>query len=263
MSSRLFLNRGDDMSRVKKAALTAAAVVFWLLVWQIAAVCLNNKILLVSPVDVAGRLVRLIPMGEFWESILFSAGRILLGFALGMTVGCLLAWASGKVKFIRILFSPLVSVMKSIPVASFTILALIWIGSRDLSVLVSFLICVPIVYSNMLEGIDSLDPKLKEMSKIFRIPVWKRFTGVYLSQLLPYFRSAVRLAIGLCWKSGVAAEVIGIPSGSIGEKLFESKVYLETADLFAWTLVVIVFSWLCEKLFVALVALLWRRVERS
>lgn len=251
------------MSKFKKAVVTVLSIIFWLGVWQIASMKINNKILLVSPVEVAVRLVSLVPTAEFWKSAAFSTVRILLGFALGMMVGCVLAWASGKLKFIRILFSPLISVMKSIPVASFTILALIWIGSRDLSVLVSFLICVPIVYANMLEGIDNLDPKLKEMSKIFRIPLWKRFTGVYLSQLLPYFRSAVRLAIGLCWKSGVAAEVIGIPDGSMGEKLFESKVYLETADLFAWTLAVIVMSWLCEKVFVSLVALLQRRVERS
>lgn len=251
------------MSRLKKAGVTALCILFWLGVWQLAAMKINNKILLVSPIEVAERLVKLVPSVEFWKSAAFSSARILMGFALGMTAGCLLAWAAGKLKFIRILFSPLVSVMKSIPVASFTILALIWIGSKDLSVLVSFLICVPIVYANMLEGIDNLDPKLKEMAKIFRIPLRKRFTGVYLSQLLPYFRSAVRLAVGLCWKSGVAAEVIGIPSGSMGEKLFESKVYLETADLFAWTLSVIVFSWICEKVFVSLVALLQRRIERS
>lgn len=251
------------MSKLKKAAATAVSVIFWLIVWQIAAMKINNKILLVSPIAVVVRLVELIPTRDFLSSAVFSTARVLLGFALGMTAGCALAWAAGKVKFIRVLFSPLISVMKSIPVASFTILALIWIGSRDLSVLVSFLICVPIVYANMLEGIDNLDPKLKEMSRIFKIPLWKRFTSVYLSQLLPYFRSAVRLAIGLCWKSGVAAEVIGIPDGSMGEKLFESKVYLETADLFAWTLAVIVLSWLCEKLFVSLVALLQRRVERS
>lgn len=251
------------MIKVKKTAAIAVSVIFWLAVWQIAAVRLNNKILLVSPLMVAERLVKLVPTADFWSSAAFSAGRILLGFALGMTAGCLLAWGAGKLKFVRILFSPLISVMKSIPVASFTILALIWIGSKDLSVLVSFLICVPIVYANMLEGIDNLDPKLREMSKIFKIPLWKRFTKVYLSQLLPYFRSAVRLGIGLCWKSGVAAEVIGIPDGSMGEKLFESKIYLETADLFAWTLAVILFSWACEKVLVSLVALLQRRVERS
>ena len=131
-----------------------------------------------------------------------------------------------------------------------------------MSVLVSFLISVPIVCSNMLEGIDSLDPKLKEMAKVFRIPVYKRFSGVYLSQLLPYFRSASRLAMGLCWKSGVAAEVIGLPDNSIGEMLYESKVYLETADLFAWTFVVILLSFLCEKLFLLFVDILRKRVER-
>ena len=250
------------MTKIKKALITAASILFWLIIWQIAAVKLNSKILLVSPVEVAKRLVELVPTGEFWRSVMFSSGRILLGFALGLTCGCLLALAAGKIKAVRILFSPLISVMKSIPVASFTILALIWIGSKDLSVLVSFLICVPIVCANMLEGIDSLDPKLKEMSKVFKIPVGRRFVGVYLSQLLPYFRSASRLAIGLCWKSGAAAEVIGIPDGSIGEKLFESKVYLETADLFAWTLTVILLSWLCEKVFVALIGLLQKRVEK-
>ena len=247
---------------LKKFLITSASVLFWLIVWQIAAVRLNSKILLVSPVDVVKRLCVLVPTGNFWRSVGFSATRILLGFALGLTCGCLLAFAAGKLRFVRTLFSPLISVMKSIPVASFTILALIWIGSKDLSVLVSFLICVPIVYSNMLEGIDALDPKLREMSEVFGIPVWRRFVGVYLSQLLPYFRSASRLAIGLCWKSGAAAEVIGIPDGSIGEKLFEAKVYLETADLFAWTLTVILLSWLCEKAFTTLKALLQGRVER-
>lgn len=250
------------MGKVKKAFITGAGVLFWLIIWQIAAVRLNSRILLVSPVEVVKRLVELAPTGEFWRSVTFSAARILLGFALGLTCGCGLALAAGKLRFIRTLFSPLISVMKSIPVASFTILALIWIGSKDLSVLVAFLICVPIVYSNMLEGIDSLDPKLGEMSKVFEIPVWRRFVGVYLSQLLPYFRAASRLAIGLCWKSGAAAEVIGIPDGSIGEKLFEAKVYLETADLFAWTLTVILLSWLCEKLFTGITALLQQRIER-
>lgn len=249
-------------ARLKKFFITAAGVLFWLAVWHIAALKLDSAILLVPPADVAKRLCELIPTAEFWGSVLFSAGRILLGFALGLACGCLLALGMGRSRVIKALFSPLISVMKSVPVASFTILALIWIGSVNLSVLVSFLICVPIVCSNMLEGIDSLDPKLKEMSKVFGIPVWRRFVGVYLSQLLPYFRSASRLAIGLCWKSGAAAEVIGIPSGSIGEKLFESKVYLETADLFAWTLAVILLSRVCEKIFTALVGLLQRRVER-
>lgn len=250
------------MGKLKKIVTAAAAVLFWLVIWQIAAMKLDSGIILVSPVDAAKRLCELVTVGEFWRSILFSAGRVLLGFALGLAAGTLLALVSAKVRLVRGLFSPLISAMKSIPVASFTILALIWIGSKNLSILVSFLICVPIVCANMLEGMEQLDPKLSEMADVFRIPPWRRFVGVYLSQLLPYFRSASRLAIGLCWKSGVAAEVIGIPKGSIGEKLYQSKVYLETADLFAWTITVILLSWLCEKLFVLLAGLLQKRVER-
>ena len=250
------------MNKLKKILTTTAAVLFWLVIWQIAAWKTDSSIILVSPVDAVKRLCELAVMGEFWQSVLFSAGRVLLGFILGLTVGTVLALVSAKVKLIRTLFSPLISVMKSIPVASFTILALIWIGSKNLSVLVSFLICVPIVCSNMMEGLDQLDPKLREMAVTFRIPPWRRFVGVYISQLLPYFRSASRLAIGLCWKSGVAAEVIGIPNDSIGEKLYQSKVYLETADLFAWTITVILLSYLCEKIFALIINLLQKRVER-
>ncbi len=249
-------------SRVKNGFITAGCILFWLAAWQLLSMKLDSKILLVSPLEVLKRLVRLVGESDFWGSVLFSMGRILIGFSLGLIFGCVLALLSGKVKFIRRLFAPLVSAMKSVPVASFTILALIWVGSKNLSVFVSFVISVPIVCSNMLEGIDNLDPKLKEMSKVFRISPLKRFSGVYLSQLLPYFRSASRLAMGLCWKSGVAAEVIGLPNNSIGEMLYESKVYLETADLFAWTLVVIVLSFLCEKLFLLIVDVLRKKIER-
>ncbi len=254
---------------MKKRIITAVSVLFWLLVWQAAAMLLAakydstaQKILLASPVDVARRLVELVPQMEFLKSLSFSLVRILGGFFLGLAIAVTLAALAGRFMFLRQLLAPLISAMKSIPVASFTILALIWISSKNLSVLISVLIGIPIVYSNMLEGIDSLDPKLKTMADIFEIPSGRRFVGVYLSQLLPYFRSACRLAIGLCWKSGIAAEVIGVPDGSIGEKLYMSKVYLETADLFAWTLVIILLSFICEKLFMLLLDAAVRRVER-
>ncbi len=247
---------------MKKRVISLLCVFFWLVVWQAGAMALNQRILLVTPVDAAVKLIELIPSADFWKSVMFSAGRILSGFALGLTVGTGLAVFSGRYVFLRKLLSPFISVLKAVPVASFTILALIWVSSKNLSVLVTFLICVPIVYINMLEGIDSLDPKLKEMSTVFGIPPMRRFVGIYLSQLLPYFRSAAGLAIGLCWKSGAAAEVIGIPDGSIGEKLYQAKIYLETADLFAWTAVIIFVSWLCEKAFMSVIKLLVKRVEK-
>lgn len=238
---------------MKKRLVTLGCVLFWLALWQVGAMLLDQKLLLVSPLETAARLIELVPSAEFWRSVGFSAARVLCGFALGLFSGTTLALLAGKVRFVKTLLAPLVSAVKAVPVASITLLALVWVSSRNLSVLVSFLIALPIVYSNMLEGIDSLDPKLNEMAELFRIPAGKRFAGIYLSQLLPYFRSASRLAIGLSWKSGAAAEIIGIPSGSIGEKLYEAKIYLETADMFAWTITVVLLSWLSEKLFLLLV----------
>ena len=246
---------------MKKRLIAAACVLFWLAVWQAGAMLLGQELLLVSPVRAAGRLLELIPTEGFLRSVAFSSGRILGGFGLGLTCGTLLALLAGKFRFVRTLLAPLVAAVKAVPVASITVLALVWVSSRNLSVLVTFLIALPVVYSNMLESLGGMDPKLTEMAELYHISGWKRFAGVYLSQLLPGFRSAAKLAIGLSWKSGAAAEVIGIPSGSIGEKLYEAKVYLETADLFAWTIAVILLSWLSEKLFLFLVGLAVRAVS--
>lgn len=246
---------------MKKRLVTAGCVLFWLAVWQVGAMLLGQELLLVSPVQAVGRLAELIPTEGFLRSVMFSSGRIMGGFGLGLVSGTALALLAWKLRLVRTLLAPLVSAVKAVPVASITVLALVWVSSRNLSVLVTFLIALPVVYSNMLESLDSLDPGLTEMAGLFNIPGWKRFAGVYLSQLLPGFRSAAKLAIGLSWKSGAAAEVIGIPAGSIGEKLYEAKVYLETADLFAWTIAVILLSWASERIFLFLVDMAVRAVS--
>ena len=145
------------------------------------------------------------------------------------------------------------------PVASFVILVLLWVSSRNLSVVISLLIGFPVIYANVLAGLDSTDPRLIEMARVFRVPFRRQLSTVYLSQVAPFLRSGLSLAIGLCWKSGVAAEVIGIPSGSIGEKLYKAKIYLETPDLFCWTVAVVVLSIGCEKLLGLMMDVLERR----
>ena len=247
---------------MNKRIYTAASILFWLVFWQIAAMAVGKSLLLASPVETVQRLVTLAPEPTFLSSIFFSLGKIMLGFLCGTLIGILFAVLAGNSVFFERLFSPLITAVKAVPVASFTILALIWISSADLSVLITFLITVPVVYSNIFEGIRSFDPKLTVMADVFRVSPVKRFIGIYLSQIMPYFRSAVKLGLGLCWKSGVAAEVIGTPKGSIGEKLYNSKIYLETADLFAWTLVIIVLSLITEKLFLLIVDIAVKRIEK-
>ena len=153
--------------------------------------------------------------------------------------------------------------IKSVPVASFIILCLIWLSSGSLSVFISFLMVLPIVYTNMLQGIQSTDSKLLDMAHVFRMSWFRKLRYIYIPHLKPYLMSACSVSIGLAWKAGIAAEVIGIPDGSIGEKLYEAKVYLDSADLFAWTFVIVFVSVIFEKLFLRALKWAYKRLERA
>ena len=229
-------------------------IVFWLMIWQAASVFVGQEILLASPVSVIKRLTELIVMGDFWKSVVFSFVRIILGFSLALILGTVLAALSSAFFAVEVLMEPLIMVIKATPVASFIILCLIWIPSRNLSVFISFLMVLPVIYTNILEGIRQTDSKILEMAKVFRVNLRRQIRYIYVSQVLPYFLSACRLSLGMCWKAGVAAEVIGVPSGSIGEKLYNAKIYLNTPDLFAWTIVIIVISFVFEKCFLGIVS---------
>ena len=242
-------DRAKTDNGTKYTGIRILAVFFWIAIWQFASMYLKQEILLASPVSVVRKLFELIFSGNFWQSVGFSFVRIVTGFLLAVFLGIFLAvWAYWS-KTVEILIAPVIAVVKSTPVASFIILCLIWIPSRNLSVFISFLMVFPVVYTNILEGIRQTDKQLLEMADSFGAGVGKKLQFIYLSQVMPYAVTACKLGLGLCWKAGIAAEVIGIPAGSIGEKLYKAKVYLETPDLFAWTIVIIAVSVGFEKIF--------------
>lgn len=247
---------------IKNYGMRILAVCFWILIWQIVSVRLGQEILLASPVSVVKKLSELILTGPFWQAVGFSFGRIISGFILAFLLGIVLAVLSYRFWWVEALLNPFIVVIKSIPVASFIILCLIWIPSRGLSIFISFLIVLPVVYTNILEGIRQTDVKLLEMAEVFSVGIGKRIVYIYLSQVLPYLLTACTLALGLCWKAGVAAEVIGVPSGSIGEKLYHAKIYLNTPELFAWTIVIAAISFIFEKCFLKVIKKLIQAVER-
>ena len=235
------------------------AVVFWLAVWQCAAMAVGQEVFLVSPLQALHTLLGLLPRKEFWQRVCFSSGRILLGFALGTAVSAVLAAAAESCPAAETLLAPVMQLVKATPVASFIILALVWVRGSSLSVLISFLMVLPVMYSAVRTGIESADPQLLEMAQVFRLPLGRRLRAVWLPAVLPAFRQGCSVALGICWKSGVAAEVIGLPDGSIGDALYRAKITLSTGELFAWTFVIILLSVGFEKLFLALL----RRAEKA
>jgi NitT/TauT family transport system permease protein len=248
--------------RAGNGAAKSLAVLFSLLIWQAAALLLDRDLLLVSPVRVLIRLSSLCLEPHFWNTIGFSFQRIVAGFLLGLVAGTVLAIAAGRSRLVEYFLWPSVVTIKSVPVASFIVISLIWLSSRQLSVFISFLMVLPVVYSNVLQGIRSADKQLLEMAAVFRVPWRRRLLYIDLPHIRPFLTSACSVALGLSWKAGIAAEVIGIPDGSIGEQLYNAKIYVDTADLFAWTVVIVAISVLFEKLFLWLLRLSFDRLEK-
>lgn len=239
------------------------AVIFALLVWQTAAVAVDQSILLVSPVDVALRMTTIWQVEGFASSIWFSFYHIAGGFLLALVSGILLAALSWRFKWVETALWPFMITVKTVPVASFVVICLIWLSAQNLSVFISFLIVLPVVYGNVLQGIKSEDGKMLEVAEIFRMPMLRRILYIHMPQLKPFILSACATALGMSWKAGIAAEIIGTPDGSIGKQLYYAKIYLDTDDLLCWTVIIVIVSVAFEKLFMLALRAAYRRLERS
>ena len=246
--------------RIVRPALVLA---FWVGVWQVATVVVHQEILLVSPAGVLVRLVELVPTTGFWGTVAHSFVRISAGFLLAALVGVLGAALAAGSRVVDALLTPLLTAVRSTPVVSFIILVLMWASSDRLSFVISFLMVLPIIYTNVLEGIRHRDRSLLEVARVFAVPLLRRLPAVDMPAVLPFFVAGCKVGVGLAWKSGIAAEVIGLPRGSIGEQLYQAKLFLSTADLFAWTVVIVAVSYGFERLVLATLSRVQVRVTRG
>lgn len=232
-----------------------------LVIWQLAAEWIGNRLLLVGPIQVILRLAELIWETGFWQTIGFTFTRITAGFLLGLGLALVLAVLAAQFPLAGVLLRPYLAAVQTVPVASFIVIALLWLSGRKLSIFIAFLMVLPVLYANLLQGIRAADVQLLEMAKVFRMPILNRIRCIYAPTVRPYLLSACRSALGLCWKAGVAAEVIGVCTGSIGGMLYDAKIYLEITDLFAWTLVIVGLSVGFEFLFTWLLKVFFRILE--
>lgn len=252
-----------NKNKSKKTFLAkTAAVLLALAVWQAVAMLIDSELILVTPIEVIKRLFTVWREPGFFASIAFTSSKIILGFLAAFFIGIGLGALAGRFRVVEILLWPWMLTVKSVPIASFVLIILLFVSSADISVFISFLIVLPIIYTNVLSAIKSTDSKLLEAAKLFGTPAKYRLLYISLPQIKPYLISASSVGCGLAFKAGVAAELIGIPTGSIGEALYNAKIYLNSADLFAWTVIIILMSVLFEKLFIFLLRLVFAGTEK-
>lgn len=239
--------------RIKKTSLIA---LFWLLAWQAIAMTVNSPLLLPGPLDTARALVELLADGGFYMDAIATIGRCLAAMILALILGAVLSVAAYRWQVIRDILSLPVALFKTIPIMAVAIYMILLMSAGSVPVLVCWIMCFPIVYTNMLNGLDAMDGKLLEMAKVYGIGGFKLIKHLYLPMLYPHFRSAMSLVAGMSWKAIVTAEVLSIPQLSLGYELMNAKYYLNTDTLFAYVVVLIIISVLFERLIKMLVAMM-------
>ena len=235
-------------NKIKHTVFILLSVFFWIAVWHFVSKRINSSLILPSPWEAFETLLYLVKDKTFFVTCLASVVRIFFGAVIGIIIGLLLAIGGHFFKLIQYLTSPLMTVVKTTPVASFIVLLLIVIGKAPVPSVTSALIAIPIIYSNISRSIEGIDKNLSEVCKVFNLPIIKRLKVLWIPSLKPGFISGIKSCIGLSWKAGIAAEVLCTPATSIGLKIHETRIYLETPALFAWTAVVIILSLIFEKL---------------
>ena len=222
--------------------------VFWLAVWWLLALIVGKELLIPSPPLVVRTLLELVVTGAFWRYTALTLLRITLGLLLGIVLGMLTALLTNRLSLLHALLAPAVRVVRATPVASFIILVLLWVANGRVPVVISALVVLPVIWESTAAGLRSVDRDLLEFARAYRLTRWDTWRRIVIPSMLPQLAAAVCTAIGLAWKSGVAAEVLCLPKAAVGTQVYFSKLYLDTPALFAWTLVVVALSLTVERI---------------
>ncbi len=253
--------------RMKAVAAAGAVAAFWLAMWVFAAALVAQPLILPGPGAVVVALLRLACDAGTWVILAGSGARILGGLALAAVCGGVLAGVSVRSRTFSRLVAPALSFVKATPVACVVVLLLIWLGSARVSIAAVFLMALPGVYFSLAEGLAQVDKPLEQMFRLHGVRGWRLFCAHTWREVLPFVLSCARTVIGMSWKAGVAAELIGMAVGTVGERIYQAKLLIETADLLAWTVLVVAASWACEHVLVWLLRVsgpvAWRAAVRA
>lgn len=200
-----------------------------------------------SPLETGYRLVELFSVASTFKIIAFSLLRVLIGLGLAIVLGVSTGLLAGIFDEVYDFLQPILVAIKSTPVVSFIILALIYLNTDYVPSFCGMLLCYPIIYYNVIEGYRTVDTQLINMSIVYNVPMKRQLKQLYLPSMTPYIFAGIYTSIGICWKGTIAAEVISVLNNSMGNEIYNGKIYLDTASVFAWTIIIIFCSLVIEK----------------
>ncbi len=244
--------------KIKKILLPASGVLILFCLWDLFSLALQNQygtdFALPGVRKTMGALFRLMAEKEYWKVITLSVFRIFEGLLIGTAAGVIISVFCYYCKSAEAILKPFMTVIRSTPVVSFILI--LWVvlenGKNLVPSLIAALMVTPVVYGQMQAGFSTLDKNNMEMLSLYGITGIRKLRDFILPSLLPHFFTAILTCVGLAWKAGVSAEVIVYAKDSVGMKISDAKAFGETPQLFAWTLSVILFSVLFERIILKL-----------
>lgn len=243
----LFLMKASTMSSKLKTILTPIlSVAFWLLIWEIGALCVDNSYFLPRISEVIASLGEIVFSKKFFVALLMTFLRVVIALIVGFALGILFGWLSQKYTVVYSLLKPLLLVIKSTPVASFIILLWATLNGNMLAIFIAFLMVFPIICEGTMSALDNISPELNEVCQVFKFGRLKRIRHLVIPTLAKLLVPSMITSVGLAWKAEVAAEIVGYVTNSIGAYI--NDALYDTPTVFAWTLIVIMFSILLEML---------------
>ena len=233
-------------------------VLIWLLIWQFASMMTGLELLLASPVAVLKTIMNMLVSQQFYVTLMHSMINIGTGLMAGIVF---LGICAAKYKLIAEFIEIPLQLMKALPVAAFIILLLMWFGSKNVSRIISAMVVIPMVVTGVTDGIKNTDIKLIQMARVYNMSTFNRFRYIYMTGVYPYLSSQLKIALGMCFKAGISAEIIGLVSNTIGTSMYYAKMYLLSSELFAWSIVIILVSLLVEKIILKIFNVIYRCLQ--
>lgn len=248
------------MKRVLKYSLI---VLFWIGVWWLASAIVGLPLILPSPLDVLFKLGTMATTATFWKVMITSGVRVTVGISLSYLGGFLLAILCHRFGVLHDLMLPIISVIKTTPVSSFILIALVFFNRDLIPGAIAALMVLPVVFANTMEGLSAPSAALLETARAYKLSFADRIRCIWIPTLRPFLISAAGACAGLAIKAGIAAEVLICPEVSVGKYMYLSKQNMEYVELFAWTIAIVIFSFLVDFLFKQSLSYVKKRMRKE
>lgn len=233
---------------MKRIVLTCLSILLIPVVWQLLSWQMAQPQLIPSFPDLIRALFRLVYSPGFLVSIGTTLLRACAGLLLSLAAASITAFLLNRSEGIRLLFMPWLSLLRSVPVISFILLALIFLNPEMIPLLIAFLTMYPLLTENLLKGLMNRRDSWKMLARQFHLNAWNCLFQINYPQLKPYLFSGLASAVGFGWRAIIMGEVLSQCVDGIGKRMKEAQVFIDVPELIAWTLVAIVLSWLTDKL---------------